>query len=300
MRRNTGLLSIALLGFPLLAQDIDTLAGRKIVFLGDSITQDGRYVALTAYYLEKLHPQKSFDVWNLGLSSETLSGLSEKGHAGGRFARPCLFERLGRLFERLKPDVVFACYGINDGIYQPLDDERFAAFKAGVQKLTEQCKTAGVTELFLITPPIYDLPANAPGFNYDSVMTEYAKWETTLDLPGVHVIDLHTAMRKARDARADGFSKDHVHPGDEGHLLMAKTILAAFNVQVPDESVAAVKADPLFKLVDEKRKLRATQWMKHIGYSREKSVAPQPLGTVEADAAEIQKKIDALRRQNEK
>jgi hypothetical protein len=36
--------------------------------------------------------------------------------------------------------------------------------------------------------------------------------------------------------------------------------------------------------------------MKHIGYTREIIVAPQPLGTVEADAAKIQDKIDALRR----
>ena len=36
--------------------------------------------------------------------------------------------------------------------------------------------------------------------------------------------------------------------------------------------------------------------MKHIGYTREAVVAPQSLGTVEADAAKIQQKINALRR----
>ena len=33
-------------------------------------------------------------------------------------------------------------------------------------------------------------------FNYDSVLTEYAKWESALKIPGVKVIDLHTAMTK--------------------------------------------------------------------------------------------------------
>src|SRR5438874_2629091 len=117
--------------------NIDSLAGRKIVFLGDSITQGGGYVTFTSYYLDKLYPQKEFDVYGLGLSSETLSGLSEPNHAGGAFPRPCLFERLGRLLEQVNPDVVFACYGINDGIYLPLDAERFAAFKNGVAKLIE-------------------------------------------------------------------------------------------------------------------------------------------------------------------
>ena len=110
-----------LLAGPAVAQNVETLAGKKAVFLGDSITQAGGYITFTEYYLDKLYPQKNFDIYGLGLSSETVSGLSEKNHAGGAFPRPCLFERLGRLLERVKPDVVFACYGINDGIYKPLD-----------------------------------------------------------------------------------------------------------------------------------------------------------------------------------
>jgi lysophospholipase L1-like esterase len=283
-------------GTPLGAQTVDSLAGKKVVFLGDSITQGGGYITFTSYYLEKLHPQKNFDVYGLGLSSETVSGLSEENHAGGAFPRPCLFERLGRLLERVKPDVVFACYGINDGIYLPLDPERFAAFQDGIRKLIDQCKAAGVTAIYLITPPIFDFAPKGDEFNYDSVMTEYAAWEMTLKIPGVHVIDLHAAMRKARDARNEPFSRDRVHPGDEGHLLMAKTILAALGVQVPDETVAAIKADPLFKLVDLKRRSRWAHWMKHIGYTREKTVSPQPLGNVETEVREMQAEIDALRR----
>src|SRR4051812_43089569 len=130
------------------AQDADALAGKRVVFLGDSITQAGGYVAFTTYYLEKLPPDKPFDVLGLGLASETLSGLSEDGHAGGKFPRPCLFERLGRLLEKAKPGVVFACYGINDGIYLPLGKDRFAAFQTGVKKLIDQCQAAGVKRVF--------------------------------------------------------------------------------------------------------------------------------------------------------
>jgi lysophospholipase L1-like esterase len=278
------------------AQDANSLVGKRTVFLGDSITQSGGYVAFTTYYLEKLHPQKDFDVLGLGLASETLSGLSEEGHAGGKFPRPCLFERLDRLLEKVKPDVIFACYGINDGIYQPLDKDRFAAFQKGVTKLIEQCKKAGVKQIFLITPPIYDFTPKAGEFDYDAVLTEYAKWAATLKVSGVTVIDLHTAMRKARDSRAEPFSKDKVHPDDDGHLLIAKTVLAALGVKVPDESVAEIKADPLFKLVEQKRGMRSAAWMKHVGYTREKTVKPETLGTVEADAAKVQEKIDALRR----
>ncbi len=277
--------------------DVSSLAGRKAVFLGDSITQGGGYVTFTAYYLARLFPQKDFDIFGLGLSSETLSGLSEPNHAGGAFPRPCLFERLGWLLERVKPDVSFACYGINDGIYLPLDAERFAAFKNGVTKLIEQCKAAGVKDVFLVTPPIFDTQVKPGEFNYDSVLAEYAAWETSLKMPGVHVIDLHTAMRKARDARTEVFSKDRVHPGEEGHLFMARTILAALGVAVPDEPLATVHADPLYKQVDLLRRHRSAHWMQHIGYTREKTVEPQPLGDTETEAAKILEKINALRRQ---
>jgi hypothetical protein len=200
------------------------------------------------------------------------------------------------MLEKAKPDVVFACYGMNDGIYQPLDPQRTKAFQHGVKKMIEQCKAAGVKEFFLVTPPIYDFSPKNGEFNYESVLAEYAKWETTLQIPNVHVIDLHTMMKAAREKRTEVFSKDKIHPGDDGHLLMAKTILSALGVKVPEEDLAKIKADPLYKLVAEKRTLRSKNWMNHIGYIREKKVDPQPLGTTEADAAKIQEKIDALRR----
>jgi lysophospholipase L1-like esterase len=161
------------LATPLAAEEASTLAGKRVVFLGDSITQSGGYVAFTTYYLEKLHPKKDFDVLGLGLASETLSGLSEDGHAGGKFPRPCLFERLDRVLEKARPEAVFACYGMNEGIYLPLDRDRFAAFRKGVTKLIEQCKKAGVRHVYLVTPPIYDFSPKKGEFNYDAVLTEY-------------------------------------------------------------------------------------------------------------------------------
>ena len=116
---------------PLAAQNVEAIAGKRVVFLGDSITQSGGYVTFVTYYLEKLHPKKDFDILGLGLASETLSELSEDGHAGGKFPRPCLFERLGRLLDKAKPNVVFACYGMNDGIYQPLGRRPLCGLQEG-------------------------------------------------------------------------------------------------------------------------------------------------------------------------
>ena len=67
----------AALTSPAPAQNAEALAGKRVVFLGDSNTQAGGYVAFTAYYLDKLYPKSNFDIIGLGLASETLSGLSE-------------------------------------------------------------------------------------------------------------------------------------------------------------------------------------------------------------------------------
>ncbi|MEY4271294.1 MAG: hypothetical protein RL250_160 [Verrucomicrobiota bacterium] len=278
------------------AQSAEALAGKRVLVLGDSITQGGTYVSFMDYFLQKSRPQLRFELYPLGLSSETLSGLSEAGHAGGKFPRPCLFERLGRTLETVKPEVVFACYGINDGIYQPLDEARFKAFQTGVNQLLDRCQAAGVKQVFLVTPPIYDFAAKAGEFNYDSVMTAYAAWEMQLKRPGLTVIDLHTAMRKARDARAEIFSRDRIHPGDDGHLLMARTILAGAGVPTPEVTAKEAMADPLFKAVDQLRKLRAARWMAHVGYTREKVVAPTSLGDAAEQVAKLQAKVDELRR----
>jgi len=73
---------------------------RRVLFLGDSITYSGEYVESVEAYFVTRFPEREIEFLNLGLPSETLSGLSETGHAGGAFPRPDLHERLGRAWNR--------------------------------------------------------------------------------------------------------------------------------------------------------------------------------------------------------
>src|SRR5687767_1930208 len=116
---------------------------RRILFLGDSITYAGQYVDYFEAYLAVNYPDRGFEVINAGLPSETVSGLSEPGHADGKFPRPNLHERLDRALAKTKPDLVFACYGMNDGIYQPFSEERFNRFRLGVIRLRNKVAAAG-------------------------------------------------------------------------------------------------------------------------------------------------------------
>lgn len=210
----------------------DLLTNRqKVLILGDSITQGGTYVSNFDAWLVRKYPDRRFTVINAGVSSETISGLSEDGHAGGRFPRPCLFERLERVLAKTNPDLIIACYGMNCGIYKELEEERFARYRNGILRLRAAAKQYGA-EIIHVTPPIFDNHGKE-GFNYDSVLTAYADWLVKQKASGWHVADLHTEMRRKVDAAKAlkpefTVQRDRVHPNKEGHWIMAQSLISFF------------------------------------------------------------------------
>jgi len=55
-------------------------------------------------------------------------------------------------------------------------------------------------------------------------------------------------MRKARENRGEPFSGDKVHPGNDGQLVIARTILSALGAKPANDTLATINADPHFKL----------------------------------------------------
>jgi lysophospholipase L1-like esterase len=220
----------------------------RVLVLGDSITHAGGWVAAVAAWMES--EGIDADVINCGLSSETVSGLSEAGHAGGKFPRPDLHERLDRVLRLTRPDVVLACYGMNCGIYQPLDQERFAKFKAGIERLHAAVEQAGATIIHL-TPPVYGGPSGKPGpagdVDYDAVLAAYSKWLVSKRADGWLVIDVHSPMTRALEDRRKqdpkfAFAADAVHPAADGHWEIARAVIAGLGGEAaaaaPDLAVA--------------------------------------------------------------
>jgi lysophospholipase L1-like esterase len=293
------------------SDNVSLLTEGRVMVLGDSITQGGQYVSFLEYFLEKEHPAAKLDVVSVGLASETTSGLSEAGHAGGAFPRPCVHERLQRALDAVKPAVVVACYGMNDGIYQLPDEGRLKAFRDGMTRLVDRCRAAGA-KVVLVTPPVYDARGAAAGTasaRYDAdVLGKFAEWEVKTPPPGVAAVaDLHAAMAAALAERQKAnpgfhFAGDGVHPNELGHLVMALSILKELKIAVPAGTPEAllpiIKADPLFALVASHRATRSEGWLSYIGYTREKKVAPGTgnIAAVEARAAKIQEQVDALRK----
>jgi lysophospholipase L1-like esterase len=283
---------------------------KRVLFLGDSITYDGKYVdAISAYIHLSGKALPPFEIIPCGLSSETVSGLSEPGHANDKFPRPVLRERLERVLTATKPQLVFACYGMNDGIYLPLDEVRFQAFRDGITRLRDAAAKHGATVIH-ITPPVFDIPplqnrSDGKTFDYDTVLTAYAAWLIAQRENGWHVIDLHTPMRAAIDSRrAAGdpnftFSKDKVHPNADGHLLMAKVIwngiLALPEAQPIDSSrdFSALPNPPeaLLKPIRERNQLMQRAWLTQTRHLRPGVPAGPPLAEAKAEAAALDSRI---------
>ena len=264
----------------------------RVLFLGDSITYGGNW---TVYVESAIRAQKGLSratIVNMGLSSETTSGLSEPGHAGGSFPRPDLHERLGRVLAQFKPTLVVACYGINDGIYQPLDPVRQLAFQDGIIRLRLACIRAGA-QIVIVTPPLYAPDNRAKdAINYDGVMEAYGAWLVAQRSAGWQVIDIHPLLHQAVDAakKADPtfiYAKDNLHPGEQGHLFMAKAVWQSLAPMMKWKSDVAFADGAKLKLLRDSSAVMRDAWLTEAGHKRPGVKGGLPMAAAEARSADL-------------
>jgi lysophospholipase L1-like esterase len=323
---STRLAASIVLGFlglvsPVMAQPGSPLEGvRRVVFLGDSITYSGQYIEIVEAYLRVKNPGLTCEVIDLGLPSETVSGLSEPGHAGGKFPRPELRERLDRVLEKLKPDLVIACYGMNDGIYYPFSEERFQKYQEGMRHLRSRVEGAGAKILHL-TPPVFDplpikgrtLPGGLveyrqPFEGYDVVLDRYSGWLLAQRPFGWNVVDIHGPMtifiNQARTLDPNfRLAGDGVHIDSTGHGIIARQILLEWGVpaeDLPEASSAETflksssAGSEILELVKRKLRILKEAWLTETGHKRPGMDAGLPLDQAREKATEIEREIRKL------
>ncbi|MEI7819941.1 MAG: SGNH/GDSL hydrolase family protein [Verrucomicrobiota bacterium] len=290
---------------------------KRVLFLGDSITYAGHYTELFDAFLFTQFPDRHIEVIDCGLPSETVSGLSEAGHAGGKFPRPDVHERLDRLLATVKPNLVFACYGMNCGIYLPLDDQRFAAYQAGIRKLREKVEKSGA-KIIHLTPPVFDtLPIQARTKSadvvkdgeffegYDGVLHRYSAWLVEQgNAEGWRVIDTHSAMaaalaEKRKTAAGFFYAKDGVHANNDGHRVIAEAILGAL---APEKSAAFFKlldgdwaksaqGRAFFDDIHKRNRLLCDSYLNTAGHLRPGMAKGLPIAEAEEKAAPFEARI---------
>ena len=278
---------------------------KRILFLGDSITHAGQYISIIEAELRLQSDQPIPELVNLGLPSETASGLSEPSHP---FPRPNVHERLDRALSKLKPDVVVACYGMNDGIYYPFSEKRFEIYQRGINKLIDKVKSGGA-KLVLMTPPPFDpLPLRKKGKlraageeeyawhsiyeDYDDVLKRYAEWVKQQSDRVEMVIDLHSPVNEYIQTKREEdpdfvMSGDGVHVNREGHQIIAHTILRAW-----DFEPSGIEDKDLSKLVHQRQSVMHNAYLTHVGHKRPGMKDGLPINEAKKKASELDKQIN--------
>ena len=277
---------------------------KRIAFLGNSITYAGKYITdIEAYFVTRF-PNLKIEFINVGLPSETVSGLSEPGHAGGKFPRPDLHERLDRILAQTKPDWVFACYGINDGIYLPLDEERFQKFMDGIKWLHKTVEESGA-KIIHLTPSVYD-EVTGKHQGYAAVLDIYSRWLIDQAKKDQwQVIDIYNPMKKFLDDQRKEVStfalaKDGVHPGEQGHWIIARQVLVYLGETEAEHASGIVEllegdeGEKIFDLISQRQTIMKDSWLTYIGHKRPGMKVGLPIEDAKQKAAEIEKAIILL------
>lgn len=215
--------------------------GDRVVFYGDSITDQRMYTTYVETYCLTRFPTKNFTFIHSGWGGDRVTG-----GGGGPVDL-----RLKRDVIVYKPTVVTICLGMNDASYSPFKQEIFDTYVNGYRHIIEtlQKEIPGV-RLTLLTASAFDdvtQTAKFPG-GYNSTLTTYGEAVKQLGEDyNIPVADtnapLVAVLNRAETADPTLATKiipDRVHPGAGGHLVMAAALLKAWNAP---STVAAIEID---------------------------------------------------------
>lgn len=214
--------------------------GDRVVFYGDSITDQRLYTLYTEAYIRTRFPNLDVTFVHSGWGGDTVYG----GGGGD------IDTRLNRDVFPYKPTMVTIMLGMNDAGYRPLDEGLFDRYRKGYTHIVDRLtKEAPGVRLTLIEPSPFDdvtRPVSFPG-GYNAVLLKYSDFVSELARQNrarvsdfnAPVVQMLTAANAKDPAAAQKIIQDRVHPGDAGHLVMAEALLRTWNAPsiVTDVSV---------------------------------------------------------------
>ncbi|MEI8079994.1 MAG: SGNH/GDSL hydrolase family protein, partial [bacterium] len=215
----------------------------RVVFLGDSITEQRLYTTYIEAYALTRFPQWDLVFRNVGWGGDT-AWLRQRAHpdeaalfAATGTAQQAMVEKavgigLVRDVLPLKPTVVTIDFGMNDHRYQAFREDIFKAYVSSQTELARVLKNHGARVALLTPQPIEE---RRPDPDQDVRNQSLRKFSDGLkDVAAkqdARFIDQFApylaVMLRERAAKADALvgGGDAVHPGPAGHTLMAWAIL---------------------------------------------------------------------------
>jgi lysophospholipase L1-like esterase len=238
--------------------------GDRVVFLGDSITEQRLYTTYIEAYALTRHPEWKLWFRNVGWGGDT-SWLRQRSHpdetklfaADAAAQEQMVKDAVGRGLARdvlpLKPTFVTVKFGMNDHSYQPFRGDIFKAYVRSQTEIAEVLKANGARVAFLTPQPIED---KRPDPDQDVRNQSLRKFSDGLrevaEKEGAAFVDQFDPYMKIllreRAQHPNDFvgGGDAVHPGPIGHTVMAWAILKAIGAPA---LVSSVEVDSKAKQV---------------------------------------------------
>jgi lysophospholipase L1-like esterase len=203
--------------------------GDRVVFFGDSITDQRLYTTFVETFALTRFPNRDIHFVHSGWGGDRVTG----GGGGG------IAQRLERDVIAYRPSVVTIMLGMNDGRYRAFDQQIFDIYATGYRNIVARLKKEiPQVRITAIQPSPFDDVTRPPQFTggYNGVLLRYADFIKELAAKEqIHLADLNTpvtAMLRRAKATDDPQSRriipDRVHPGASGHLIMAASLLKAW------------------------------------------------------------------------
>jgi lysophospholipase L1-like esterase len=198
-----------------------------VAIIGDSITEQRQYSLMINQYLLVCKPAQNLQATQFGWGGETSWGFNS------RMAEDCL---------PFKPTVATTCFGMNDGGYNKVFDDRIKNYETSQKAIVQKLKAAGVRFIVVGSPGVVDADAfkrpGSPPELYNATLATFRDIAKKVAAEeGVAFADVHATMMdvmtKAKAKYGATYhvgGNDGVHPDRNGHLAMAYAFLKALGV----------------------------------------------------------------------
>ncbi len=225
------------------ASDFQIRDGDRVVFLGDSITEQRLYTTYIEAYALTRHPEWKLSFRNVGWGGDT-SWLRQRARPNeeklfaakeetlDKMVEDSVARGLGRDVLPLNPTFVTVKFGMNDHSYQKFRPDIFRAYVRSQSEISKVLKRAGARVALLTPQPIEERRPNPDQDDRNLALKKFSDGlKEVASNTGATFVDqfdpFMSLMMSARAKAPDAFigGGDAVHPGPSGQTLMAWAVL---------------------------------------------------------------------------
>ncbi len=197
----------------------------RLAIIGDSITEQKLYSKFIETYLLACAGRKDIECWQFGVSGEMAIGIVSRADID---------------LNLFNPTIATLCYGMNDGMYQPYSPSIGTSYEANMRRVLEKLQSIGVPLVVIGSPGVVDSHffQRFPASEYNATLGQLGKIVRKLAAESKQPFaDIHSTMlqgmigaKKTLGESYDVAGEDGIHPGPNGHVLMAQAFLKALGM----------------------------------------------------------------------